>query len=97
VLCRTTRTSDRIVGPLVAALAFVALWEVTRPLRWLNLILGAWLLLAPWLLGYDLTPKLNRLVVGAILLALAPVGGKRKQRYGGGWQSLVHRQKLDAE
>jgi hypothetical protein len=91
------RTSDRIVGPLVAAIGFVAIWEVTRPLRWLNLVLGAWLLLAPWLVGYDLTPKLNSLVVGAILLSLARMGGKLKQRYSGGWQSLVSRQKLDAQ
>ena len=39
------RTNDRIIGPLAVSCAVIALWEVTRPMRWGNLALGVWLLL----------------------------------------------------
>ena len=38
------RANDRIIGPLVASMAIIAIWDITRPLRWVNVILGAWLL-----------------------------------------------------
>ena len=90
VLGYTTPASinDRIVGPLVITIATVALWEVTRALRWVNLLLGIWLLVAPWLLVYPLRPLVNSLIVGLIIGALALVHGKITGRYGGGWSSL---------
>src|SRR5688500_7976224 len=47
------RTTDRIVGPLVASIAVIAVWEVLRPARWAVLPLAAALVIAPWMLGYD--------------------------------------------
>ncbi len=46
------QTNDRIIGPIVASISIIAIWQVTRAIRWLNLPLGAWLILAPALLGY---------------------------------------------
>jgi hypothetical protein len=83
------RTNDRIVGPLVASFALVAIWGVLHPLRWVNLVLGAWLIVAPWALFYDaLVPTVNSLVVGMLLMLLSTVRGKIKQRFAGGWSSL---------
>jgi hypothetical protein len=82
------RTNDRIVGPIVASLAVVAIWEVTRGLRWVNVVCAAWLLVAPWVLGEGTTAAVNSVAVGSLLLALAFVGGSRRQRFGGGWASL---------
>src|SRR5215218_5792753 len=65
------RTNDRILGPIVAGLAFVAIWPVMRPLRWVDLLVGAWLFAAPWLLGYGTGPAINSLVVGLLLMVLA--------------------------
>ncbi len=83
------RINDRIIGPLVVAFAFVAIWEVTRSLRWINLALSAWLVFAPWALFYDLIPTLNSTVVGLLLGPLSAVRGKVEQRFGGGWSSLL--------
>jgi hypothetical protein len=83
------RTNDRILGPIVAGLAFVAIWPVMRPLRWVNLIVGAWLLAAPSLLGYETGPAINSLVVGLLLMVLAMLGSKTSKRFGGGWASLL--------
>ena len=82
-------TNDRIVGPIVAAFATVAAWEVTRPLRWVNLPLGLWLVLAPWVLGYGTASTANSMVVGAVIVALSLVKGKIGTRYGGGWRTVL--------
>lgn len=82
------RTSDRIVGPIVASVAFVAVWEVARALRWVNAISALWLLLAPWVLGYGPAAAANSLAVGVLLLTLAAVRGSMRQRFGGGWRAL---------
>jgi len=81
-------TNDRIVGPLAAALSVVALFEVTRPLRWLALPLGLWLLAAPLALEHTAAATCSDLLTGAALVALAPLGGRVRSRFGGGWSAL---------
>jgi hypothetical protein len=81
-------TSDRIVGPVAAAAAVIAMWQVTRELRWINLALGLWLIAAPWLLGYGTTATINSSVVGLLMALAALVRGGMSQRYGGGWSEL---------
>jgi hypothetical protein len=83
------RTNDQIVGPLVATFAFIAVWEVTRGLRWLNLVLGVWLVVAPVLLRYpEATSIVNSLVVGVVVIGLSLARGTTAERFGGGWRSL---------
>jgi hypothetical protein len=90
------RTNDRIVGPIVASLAVIAIWETTRSLRWANLPLGGWLLIAPWVLGYPADATWNSLVVGALLLALGLVRGPVNGHFGGGWSALWHDEPAEA-
>lgn len=80
--------NGRIVGPLAASFAIIAIWEATRPARWLSLPLGFWLLLAPWLFAYNSTAMINSVVVGILLILLAFVAGEIKESFGGGWSSL---------
>jgi hypothetical protein len=82
-------TSDRIVGPVAASVAVVAMSAVTRGVRWLNLLPGGWLLVAPWLLGYPPAATVNSLVVGLLLIGLAFVRGPVTAWYGGGWAALL--------
>ncbi|HEX7028198.1 MAG TPA: vitamin K epoxide reductase family protein, partial [Gammaproteobacteria bacterium] len=42
--------SDHLVGALIVTVAVIALAEVARALRFINVLLGAWLIAAPWLL-----------------------------------------------
>jgi hypothetical protein len=81
--------SNHILGPVIATIAMVACWEVTRGMRKWNVPLALWLVLAPWILGYDTTlPILNDMICGVIILSLSMVKGKIKGSYGGGWRSL---------
>ena len=87
-------TSDRIVGPIAASLACVAIWPVLRPLRRLNALLGAWLVAAPWLLGYaaDAAALAGGTVTGVLLAATAILPGRRIVNQGGGWSAIVRRE-----
>ncbi len=81
--------SDRIVGPVVLAIGFLSIFPITRLLRWVNLLPGAWLLLAPWLLDAPTDATISSMVAGVVVLALAPVEKAPQDQYGGGWITLV--------
>ena len=82
--------NDHIVGPLITTFAIVALWESTRVARTYNIPLGGWLLLAPWILGYDDTTAIvNDMAVGASVITFSLVRGKVQQRFGGGWSAII--------
>ena len=40
--------SDHLVGALIVTFAVMAMAEVARPLRFVNVAFGLWLMLAPW-------------------------------------------------
>ena len=53
----------------VAALAAFAQWE-----EWLNLIVGLWVLVSPWVLGFaDTTAMTVCVIVGLIVAAIAAI------------------------
>jgi hypothetical protein len=81
--------SDRIVGPLIAATAIIAIWKVTRPLRWLGILFGLWLLFAPALFHFPSHALVDSAIVGAVLVILAFLGGRVNQNFGGGWREVV--------
>lgn len=78
----------RLVGPVAAGFAFVAVWGHLRALRWATLPLGVVLLLVPWPLGFGTAATFNGLVVGLAFVTLALARGPVGERYGGGWAVL---------
>ncbi len=85
-------TNDRVVGPLVMSAAIIAIWDELRPMRWLNAMLGGWLVLAPAILapvfGWPIQAVLNSVLSGGSILGLALVRGAITRRFGGGWRSI---------
>ena len=79
--------SDRIVGPIIATLATIAVWDATRVVGRANAVLGAWLLVAP-VLGVPLEALLNSLAVGIAVIAMALLQRPPGQAIGGGWSAL---------
>lgn len=82
------KTSDHIAGPLIATFATIALWQVTRALRWANLPLSLWLLAAPWFLFREPRAVASSVACGLLLGALSLVRGRITRRTGGGWSAL---------
>lgn len=83
------RTNTLIAGPIAVSMAVIAIWEIGRELRWVNVAIGAWLLASPLILGYDTEPLVNSMVAGALLAGLSLLRGAVSGKYGGGWKSLI--------
>lgn len=80
--------NDRIVGPVIAAFAFVAMWPVVATLRWGVVPPGVWAVLAPVFLDYPVVAAVSSVAVGLLAVALAPIGPPPVDRFGDGWASL---------
>ncbi len=77
-----------ILGPIAAAIGFIAAAEVTRGLRWLNLPVGLALVIAAPVLGFPGAALVASVVTGVALAGLAFLGGHTATGFGGGWRSL---------
>ena len=64
-----------IFGALIALVAFAALMVFTELEEWANLLLGLWVIVAPWNLGFSGTKAAfaNHLIVGIAVVVLAAI------------------------
>jgi len=90
---RLAADNDHIVGPLAAAFAAVAMTEITRPVRRVNVLCGGWLLAAPWVLHAPAAAIVNDMIVGILLIGLSFVAGRVNGKYGGGWSTVWRSQR----
>jgi len=61
-----------LVGALIIVAEVVELSVFREWEEWINVVLGAWLLVSPWILGIASTAaRLNFMIVGALVLVLA--------------------------
>lgn len=80
--------SSVLAGALVTTVAGVAVAEVTRVARFLNIPLAVWIAVAPWLLGAPLPAGISAVVVALVLLVTSLPRGAIRERYGT-WQPFV--------
>jgi hypothetical protein len=81
--------SDHLVGALITTVAVIVMAEVIRAGRFLNVLLGAWIAIAPWMLsGANMAARWNGVLVGALVIALSFPRGRIRERYGT-WDRLV--------
>ncbi|MBY0320274.1 MAG: NAD-dependent epimerase/dehydratase family protein [Reyranella sp.] len=82
--------SDHLVGALVVTTAVIAMAEVVRPLRFVNVLFGGWLVLAAWFLeGASPIAHWSNVAVGISLIALSLPRGVRSQHHYAGWDRFV--------
>lgn len=75
--------SDHLIGSLVVTFSIMALSEVGRPLRFVNMMFGVWLVLAPLpLTGYTSLGAAASIVGGIALILFALPLGPIQGRYG---------------
>jgi len=65
-----------VVAVILAVLSIAALAQVAEWEDWVNLVLGAWLFISPWIYGYTATTNLswNSYIVG-VLVGLISIWG----------------------
>lgn len=82
--------SDHLVGALVVTFSIIAWAEVARSLRFINVLFGAWLIAAPWLLdgAGSAVAVVNSLASGLLLIALSIPRGPVRQFYAG-WDRYI--------
>jgi hypothetical protein len=72
-----------LVGALIVTWSVMAFGEIARPVRFLNVALGAWLIAAPWLLAGDtLVSRWNDVSIGVAVIVLSLRRGRIDERFG---------------
>lgn len=75
--------SDHVVGALIVTVATIALADVGRMLRYLDVLLGAWVVISPWLVDGATRPAMwNDVLVGISVVLLSVRRGPIRERYG---------------
>ena len=79
----TAAHNNHIVGALIVTVAAIALAEVGRATRFVNVLLGLWMIVAPWLIeGATTSAMWSDAVTGALVVALSLRRGPIRERYG---------------
>jgi len=85
----TMADSDHLAGPIVFTVAVISMAEVVRAGHFLDVPLGLWIVIAPWLLsGATMSSTWNSALVGAAVVVLSFPRGRIHERYGG-WDKYV--------
>jgi hypothetical protein len=91
VLGITGRAADssHLAGALVVTWVVIAFGEVARPVRLLNIPMGAWIAISPWLLsGATDISRWMDLLIGVLLIALSIRRGHIEEHFGG-WNKVL--------
>ncbi len=66
-----------ITGAVMVALAAAAIFAFAEWEEWVNLVVGLWALVAPWVLGFagHASATWSHVVVGLVVAALSAAGG----------------------
>jgi hypothetical protein len=75
--------SEHLVGALIVTVAVIALADVGRAVRFINILFGALVIAAPWLLGgATSTSKWSDAIAAALVILLSLPRGPVGERYG---------------
>jgi hypothetical protein len=81
--------SDHLLGAIITTISVIATAEVIRAGRFLNVLLGTALIVAPWLLGgASAGARWNDAVGGLVVIALSLPRGPVRERYAN-WNHLI--------
>lgn len=82
--------SDHITGCVVIMVAVIAMAEVVRPARFLNVASGAWIAVSPFLLdGATMAGMVANVVIGLAIIGLSLPRGTRSEETYGSWDRAI--------
>ncbi len=70
---QTVAFNAHVVGAVIAVMALLALFAFKTWEEWISGVLGAWLVISPWVLGFSAAaaPMLTHVLIGIAVLVLA--------------------------
>ena len=81
--------NEHLVGALIVTAAVIALADVGRAARFINVLFGAWVIAAPWVLGGATSAsRWSDLIAGAVVILLSFPRGPVGERYGT-WERFI--------
>jgi hypothetical protein len=82
--------SDHVIGCIAILIAVTSMAEVVRPLRFLNVPIGAWVAVSPFLVegGSRMSMALN-VAIGLALIGVSLPRGTRSNEHYGGWDRAI--------
>jgi ABC-type polysaccharide/polyol phosphate export permease len=81
--------SDHLVGALIVTTAVIALADVGRATRFINILFGACVIAAPWILsGATPASKWSDAIAAALVILLSLPRGPVGERYGT-WERFI--------
>jgi len=87
--------SSHLIGSLVVSFTVIATAEPARALRFLNVPLAGWVIVAPWLIsGVPAIAAINATVAGVLVVLLSVPRGPITDRYGG-WERYATLETVD--
>ncbi|MDQ6619705.1 MAG: NAD-dependent epimerase/dehydratase family protein, partial [Pseudomonadota bacterium] len=82
--------SDHLVGALIITLSVIAMAEVARALRFINIAFGLWLIAAPWVIsGAGSLASAASVVIGTAVIVLSLPRGARSNDHYGSWDRYI--------
>jgi nucleoside-diphosphate-sugar epimerase len=82
--------SNHLAGALVFTVAIIAMAEVARALRFINVVFGLWIMSAPWLFAGGAAMAVGRgAVAGLLMIALSLPRGQRSREHYGSWDRFI--------
>lgn len=85
----TAANGHYVTGALIVTWAVIAFGEVVRPVRLLNVPLGLWVAVSPWVLtGATGVSRWSDVFVGLLLMVLSIRRGRVEERFGG-WNRVA--------
>jgi hypothetical protein len=74
-------TNAHIIGAAIVVFSLIELYTWERWEEWINLVLGVWLIISPWVLGFNMVgrPTQNMVVLGILMIVL-PLWAVGQQR-----------------
>ncbi len=85
----TAAHSDHLVGALIVTVAVIALADVGRAARFVNVLFGTWVIASPWVLaGASAGSRWSNVAVGALVILLSLRRGPVGERYGT-WERFI--------
>ena len=80
--------AHHVIGSLVLAVVSISAAAVARPVRYLNMVLGAALMAAPFMVAAGMATTVVSVVLGVALITLSVRRGPIRERYGN-WGRLI--------